>query len=390
MQRSQVAKGRLFRGVLMIGRSLIAFALVVIPLAGSALSVEETSAISQKKLPVVSLSTNPVRWPQPPDQITAAPSADSAGKLKLKAQEPRVISEEPASKLAAGMIMDAPSTILPEVTTTVKLSSSDLNRIVCMDGDIKEALTSDEKGVMIKTVGKDAYVKFKVMKRGDGSLSYSTTPTEFYFVCGGNTFSMIAFPSRLPSQTLKLSTGVADKIKENQSLYSGLPFEKKIMRAIKEIYTDTLPDSYTVTRANTVDQSWKAINIALRKEVDIEGEGMHIKEYQVVLKDGQKEPFKMTEKMFLKKEFAINPVAISIDKHTLRPGDVSRVFIVEQRAERQLGGGGLVLPSIEGGKISVPSQTGGQKNHQPLPTLPPSNPPKQGASTSLSSSAGGV
>lgn len=43
----------------------------------------------------------------------------------------------------------------------------------------------------------------------------------------------------------------------------------------------------------------------------------------------------MNEKMFIRTELAENPVAVSIERHVLRPGDTTRAFVVEQRGERQ-------------------------------------------------------
>ena len=62
------------------------------------------------------------------------------------------------AKLQPGEVMAAPMVILPETTTTIKLSASDLNRIIC-PSEVKEALTSDEKGLMIKISGKDVFLK---------------------------------------------------------------------------------------------------------------------------------------------------------------------------------------------------------------------------------------
>ena len=45
-----------------------------------------------------------------------------------------------------------PSVVPPEVATKIRLSSSDLNRISC-SSEIKDALTSTEKGVVIKITG---------------------------------------------------------------------------------------------------------------------------------------------------------------------------------------------------------------------------------------------
>lgn len=225
-----------------------------------------------------------------------------------------------------------PTVIPPEVATKIRLSSSDLNRISC-SSEIKDALTSTEKGVVIKITGKDAFVKFKVTKRGD-KLVYSTTPTELYVVCGDETYSMVAVPQRIPSQTIRLSSGKERKIKDNVALYSGLPFEKMMLKAIQDVYTEQIPDSYTVTKMEKRFDSYREIRLVLKRVVDVEGEGLRIKEYLVSLKDGIKE-FKMNEKMFIRTELAENPVAVSIERHVLRPGDTARAFVVEQRGERQ-------------------------------------------------------
>lgn len=65
----------------------------------------------------------------------------------------------------------------------------------------------------------------------------------------------------------------------------------------------------------------------------------------------------MNEKMFLKTELAENPVAISLERHILRTGDTTRVFVVEQRAEklesRKLAG---ELPVMDGTKTGQPEK----------------------------------
>jgi conjugal transfer pilus assembly protein TraK len=225
-----------------------------------------------------------------------------------------------------------PTVVLPESTTNIRLSSSDINRVAC-PSEISEALTSTEKGVTIKITGKDAFVKFKVMKRGD-KYSYSSTPTELYFVCGDKVFSMVAFPQRVPSQTIRLSSGLEKKIRENLSLYAGLPFEKKVLKALKEVFTESIPDSYTISKQEKRFYTFKEILLTLKRTVDIEGEGLRIKEYEASLRSETPE-FKMNEKMFLRTALVDNPIAISLERHVLRTGDSSRVFVVEQRAERQ-------------------------------------------------------
>lgn len=250
-----------------------------------------------------------------------------------------------------------PTVVLPEATTTIRLSSSDLNRISC-PAEIREALTSTEKGVTIKITGKDAFVKFKVTKKGD-KLSYASTPTELYVVCGEETFSMIAFPQRIPSQTIRLTSGRERKIKDNLSLYAGLPFEKKLLRAIRDIYTENIPDSYTVVRKDKRYLMFREIALTLKRTVDIEGEGLRIKEYEATLR-GETSEFRMNEKMFLRTELAENPVAVALERHILRQGDTSRIFVVEQRAEKQEGqklAGDLPVMDSSGASQKIKQET---------------------------------
>lgn len=238
----------------------------------------------------------------------------------------------PAHTVEASNTAQFPEVVLPEATTAIRLSSSDINRIACT-GDIREVLTSTEKGITIKITGKDAFVKFKVIKKGD-RFSYASTPTELYVVCGDKVFSMIAFPQRIPSQTIRLSSGKENKIRENLSLYGGMPFEKKILKVIKEVFTENIPDSYSINRQDKRFYTFKEILLTLKRTIDIEGEGLRIKEYEVALRN-ETSDFKMNEKMFLKTSLVENPVAITLERHVLRKGDSSRVLVVEQRAERQ-------------------------------------------------------
>jgi len=273
-------------------------------------------------------------------------AAEHGGVQKQKAAIDQVV-EQPA-------VGEFPTVVLPEATTSVRLSSSDMNRISC-PADIREALTSTEKGLTIKITGKDAFVKFKVTKKGD-KFTYSTTPTELYVVCGEETFSMVIFPQRIPSQTIRLTSGKDKKIKENLSLYAGLPFEKKALKAIKDVYTENIPDSYSVSKKEKQFLSYKEIILTLKRTVDIEGEGLRIKEYEVSLR-GETTEFKLNEKMFLKTELAENPVAVSLERHILRTGDTSRLYVVEQRAEkfgsRKLAGD---LPVMDGSKENTPAK----------------------------------
>lgn len=227
---------------------------------------------------------------------------------------------------------NSPITVLPETSTVVMMNNKDVNRIVC-PVDIKDVVSLKENGVAVKLTGKDAFVNFKFIKKGDKTL-YANEPTEMYVLCGQDTYNLILYPkSNVPPQTIRLSSGIDKRIKSNNELLGSLPFEKKIMRVVKDVYTDQLADSYSVSDVRKQIGNWQEITIIHKRNIDIDGEGLRVREYEATLKQGQM-PFKLSEKIFTKSTFAANPVAISLEKHVIRPGETVRIFVVEQRQEK--------------------------------------------------------
>jgi conjugal transfer pilus assembly protein TraK len=219
--------------------------------------------------------------------------------------------------------------ISPEGASQVFLSSSDINRIIC-PVEIKDAIYSKEKGLTVKLADNNAFVKWLVVKK-EGKDLYATTPSELYIVCGQNVYTLIAVPKRIPAQTVQLSSGKADAIKSNLALFQEVPFEKKILTLIKRIYTDNLPDSFTVERVNKAYPVFQGLSLTLHSIVTIEGEGLRVKEYRAHIEDDAKQDtFLLKEKDFLATDLASRPVAISIDVLKLTKGATSRIFVVER------------------------------------------------------------
>jgi conjugal transfer pilus assembly protein TraK len=217
----------------------------------------------------------------------------------------------------------------PEGTSQVFLSSSDINRIIC-PVEIKDAIYSKEKGLTVRLADKNAFVKWLVVKKDSKDL-YATTPSELYIVCGQNVYTLIAVPKRIPAQTIQLSSGQADAIKSNLALFQEVPFEKKILTLIKRIYTENVPDSFTVERVNKNYPVFQDVSLVLHAVVTVEGEGLRVKEYRARIEDGAKlDAFLLKEKDFLATDLASRPVAISIDLMHLKKGATSRIFVVER------------------------------------------------------------
>ncbi len=218
--------------------------------------------------------------------------------------------------------------VLPEVATPVEMSASDANRIVC-GATIEDVIFSKEKGIAVHYTKKDAFLKFQIVKEG-GEMIYATTPAELFVVCGEHVFRIIAIPKRVPSKTVRLMAGSADQIKSNLSLMKGMPYEEKLLTLIRAVYTDQIPESFTVTPARKMIDLFRDIEVTLTRTISVEGEGLQVKEYLVQPRGSRVE---LHEKDFLKVELAVRPVAITVDRLTLTSGQTARVLIVEQRGE---------------------------------------------------------
>ncbi len=233
--------------------------------------------------------------------------------------------------------------VYPEVATRIQLSNTDINRFICPER-IKDAIYSKEKGVVIRYSGKDAYVKFLIEVKPGGEKRYITAPAELFIVCGEATYNIIAEPKGdFPAQTVYLSSGKQEQIKKNLSLFAGIPYEEKLLNILRTVYTGALPESFNVTRINKPFKLFRDISLTLMRVIDVEGEGLKVKEYSAVLNNNMKhdksalsaaasadDPVILREKDFLLKELTSNPSAIAIDKHNLRTGDIARIFIIER------------------------------------------------------------
>lgn len=221
-----------------------------------------------------------------------------------------------------------PNVILPEVATKVRLSNTDVNRLVCPEG-IKDVVFSQEKGVKVKISDGNAFIKFQVIKKG-AEMIYTEVPSEFYVVCGGDVYSLIGMPQRIPAQTVGLSSGKKQKVQQNLAIFSGMPLEKKVLTLIRQTFTDQIPESYLIRTVGRQMDHFPALWMSLKREIVVEGEGLAVREYLVSLKDGM-EQARLSEEKFLRSELTNRPLAIAVDELLLRKGAQARVFIVERR-----------------------------------------------------------
>ncbi len=217
-------------------------------------------------------------------------------------------------------------TVPPDSLVRIELSSSDVNRIVCEGGEIKDIVYSKEKGLIVKASGSDAYVKFQVFQKEE-KLIYDETPAELYITCGESVYSLIASPAKTPPVTLRL-VDRRNKIKESVAVFKGLVHEEKVLKFLKLAYTDDIPDVFSIEVPSDEDAipetRFSSVELRLRRVVKAEGEGLVLKEYRVV----SREDIEVREVDFM--SLADRPAAIALDSTVMKQGLEYRLFVIDR------------------------------------------------------------
>ena len=259
--------------------------------------------------------------------VSVLGSAGIASSQEENVPENRETADVQITKLQA----EGAVTVMPEVAQPVELSSSDVNRITCQ-GEIKDVVYSREKGITVKFSGRDVFVKFRTGLK-DGKTTYSTTPSEIFVVCGDNVYSLIALPKRIPARSIRLSPGKTENIRKNRSLFGALPFEKKVLSAIRSLYTEEIPESFTVSPPDKRIDLFRDLDIVLARVAVVEGEGSQVKEYRGTLAGGDKDRIELREGDCLRNENSNDPIAVSLDRKKKKKGEILRAFVVESHRE---------------------------------------------------------
>ena len=218
--------------------------------------------------------------------------------------------------------------VKPEVITKVKVSNRDVNRIVS-PFPIKDIVYSKEKGVMVSFVGKNAFVKFAIKKLPFGGYEYIVVPTELYIVTTGGVYTIIAEPTAIMGRTIRLTGGTFNKIKQNQAIFSQLPYEKKIITIIKSVYTNNIPATWDVLHPAVKPVKLGCMTARLLEFVNIEGTNFDLKEYEIT----SSQSVNITEKNFINPKLSKTPAAIALTHFKVDKDNPSYLFIVERKGD---------------------------------------------------------
>jgi conjugal transfer pilus assembly protein TraK len=223
--------------------------------------------------------------------------------------------------------------VKPNRVVMVEMSSLDINRVYC-DGEITDVVFSEEKGVKVKIVKNNAFVKF-VMKRIEDQEIPIDKPVDLFFVCDNQVYSLIAIPKRIPSAFIYLESK-GKQIQEVVERAKDLPYEKKLLDVIKAVYLEKYEPNYQVVNVNKEFYLFKELKVILEKVIDIEGEGLRAKVFKLETNfNSNTQYIEIKEKDFVRKDLTSFPLAVSLDKAKLQGRDKATLIILEKRIAKE-------------------------------------------------------
>jgi len=209
----------------------------------------------------------------------------------------------------------------------VKISSKDVNRIVCPAGPISNVVYSKEKNIQVKTLGRNAYVKIvpkEKVRGGKTVLEYEAFPREIYLTCGGRVFSLVMTPKDVPAETIVLKLPFRD-LKKAESFETAASYEDTLLRLVSAAYREDLPDGYELEEVNKEVKRYREASVTLRRRYL--GSHYEVREFLVTASA----PIKQLSEFQLGEDLVGHPLAVSIVKPALSKGETTRVFVVLER-----------------------------------------------------------
>lgn len=200
----------------------------------------------------------------------------------------------------------------------VDLSLRNLNLIKFPSSGVRVYTSS--KVLDIKVDEGNVFVKFME--------EVSPSPQEVFFIVpSGGFFSMILVPKEVPAQTIVVRMP-KEEVSEALSWETSHSYIAGLKELIKSMYEGKSPRGFSVKEVSEEKSLWKEVKTILKqiyKSATLQGEVYEITNVS-------KEPVRFIEKEFYEKGI----LAISLDRHELKPGEKTELYLVKKtKAQRE-------------------------------------------------------
>jgi len=204
----------------------------------------------------------------------------------------------------------------------VKISLKDINRIYCDGSGVGSIAFSREKRIEITKEGRNIFVKIiPIMK--EQKLIYEDVPRELFVECGGEVYSLILVPAKVPSRTIVLK-GRKKSIEKAVRFEQG-EFPSVVSELIRFAYRDMAPDGYEERMVGKLFREFREADLHLLKVY--EGAAFAVLVFEV----RAKADIHLDPAVFI--PYVQRPVALSLVKEKLRKGEKTRLLVVVRRSD---------------------------------------------------------
>ena len=223
-----------------------------------------------------------------------------------------------------------PQTVLPGIPTTVILSNTDVNRVVCLEGNIDGYHYSEEKGALVEDTGADAFIKFRIRQAGD-QVDYVVARNEFHFVCDGETYTLVSAPQDVVTQIVYLSAGRKKSSAENRLRFGPMSDEERALSITMDMLKDEIPTTFSIKPIEGPFERRVVpkMDVRIRREISIDGTNYSAREFLL----RARMDVALDERQFLKPFFGDGIYSVTLDKTSLEAGEIGRLVIVYRGAK---------------------------------------------------------
>ncbi len=234
----------------------------------------------------------------------------------------------------------------PNGLIKVYLSKSSVNRIVLPE-KILDLAYSKEKGLIVKVVGNQAFLKYKVIKEqkfeqvggkvnpnslkpiGNPQIKYLAKPSEVYFITKNKTYSFLFIPKNIKPQTIIINDFGA-KVKEIIKYETEDSYIKTLAKITKTILNNQVPFGYKIKTYNKIVYKDKIFTTVLKNEYD----GVIYKAYLFEIHNKSAKPYKLNPRILYNLADK-PPVSLTIfydnQVNYLLPFSKAYIVIIEKR-----------------------------------------------------------
>ncbi|WP_018871443.1 type-F conjugative transfer system secretin TraK [Thioalkalivibrio sp. ALgr3] len=261
-----------------------------------------------------------------------------AGRIPVKRSGEAVAPPPPASASGGGADASASPAALTQVhpvepndTVEVSVSRGDVNRLAIEGGRITDVIGASEY-LLIESDDERGQVFFRfnpqTVRSGSSQRTEWRPISLFVSDDRGATYTVILRPDgdATTSIILRPTFGqLPHTINHERTTGPGTPYQQRLMGLMRTMYrNEDNSRHYQATPRGTETERWDGLPMRLVR--DWSGDGLLGQEYAV--RNDSSDRLSLSEA-----EFATRGVlAVAIDEHELEPGEVARVFVVQQSA----------------------------------------------------------